>query len=106
MIATQNPIEYHGTYPLPEAQMDRFGMRFELGYVKQDQEVDILTEQNNSHPLDNIQACANKDDIVNLRRNISQIRVSAEIKHYIVNIIRATRNATGVLNGVCPVDHG
>ena len=102
VIATQNPIEYHGTYPLPEAQMDRFGMRFKLGYVKQDQEVDILTEQNNSHPLDNIQACANKDDIVNLRRNISQIRVSAEIKHYIVNIIRGSRNATGVLNGASP----
>ena len=102
VIATQNPIEYHGTYPLPEAQMDRFAMRFKLGYVNENHEVDILTEQNNSHPLNSIQACASKEDIVVLRKQISMVRLSDEIKHYIVNIIRSTRTAPGVLNGASP----
>jgi len=68
VIATQNPIEYHGTYPLPEAQMDRFAMRFELGYVNASQEVAILTEQNETHPLDHLRSCASKSDIVRLRQ--------------------------------------
>jgi MoxR-like ATPase len=102
VIATQNPIEYHGTYPLPEAQMDRFEMRFELGYVNQEQEVEILTEQNISHPIDSIKSCVSKDDIVELRHKISEIRVSPEIKNYIVTIIRNTRNTHGVLNGASP----
>ncbi|MGK0298779.1 MAG: MoxR-like ATPase, partial [Gammaproteobacteria bacterium] len=102
VIATQNPIEYHGTYPLPEAQMDRFAMRFELGYVSQEQEIEILTEQNISHPINSIKACVSKDDIVELRHKISGIRVSPEIKNYIVTIIRSTRNTHGVLNGASP----
>jgi len=92
VIATQNPIEYHGTYPLPEAQMDRFAMRFQLGYIEEDHEVQILTEQNKSHPIDSIRACASKNDILKLRERVSEIRISDEIKHYIVSIIRATRN--------------
>jgi MoxR-like ATPase len=102
VIATQNPIEYHGTYPLPEAQMDRFAMRFELGYVSEENEVQILTEQNASHPIDNLQACAAKPDIIRLRQEISTIRISEELKHYIVRIIRATRDVHGVLNGASP----
>lgn len=102
VIATQNPIEYHGTYPLPEAQMDRFAMRFELGYVNAVQEVSILTEQNASHPINHIRACASKDDIVRLRQQVSGIRVSEEIKHYIVSIVRETRSVHGILNGASP----
>jgi MoxR-like ATPase len=102
VIATQNPIEYHGTYPLPEAQMDRFAMRFELGYVNEDEEVAILTEQNSTHPINHIRPCANKDDIIRLRQQVSAIRVSEEIKHYIVSIVRETRNITGILNGASP----
>ncbi len=102
VIATQNPIEYHGTYPLPEAQMDRFAMRFELGYVNAAQEVDILTDQNDSHPINHIRPCAGKDDIVRLRQQVSAIRVSEEIKHYIVSIVRETRSVHGILNGASP----
>lgn len=102
VIATQNPIENHGTYPLPEAQMDRFAMRFELGYVNADEEVAILTEQNNTHPINHIRPCASKDDIVHLRQQVSAIRVSEEIKHYIVSIIRETRHIKGILNGASP----
>ena len=67
VIATQNPIEYHGTYPLPEAQMDRFAMRFHLGYVDIDQEIAILSEQNRRHPLDDLKACANREQVLFLR---------------------------------------
>lgn len=102
VIATQNPIEYHGTYPLPEAQMDRFAMRFDLGYVSDAHEVEILSEQSKSHPLDKIEACASRNDIMKLRKMISEIRISDELKHYIVDIVRATRSAPGVLNGASP----
>jgi len=102
VIATQNPIDYHGTYPLPEAQMDRFAMRMKLGYVEPYEELSILTEQNIRHPLDDIFACVNKSDVIAIKSQISSIRISEEIKHYIVTIIRATRKADGVLNGASP----
>jgi MoxR-like ATPase len=102
VIATQNPIEYHGTYPLPEAQMDRFAMRFNLGYVAADQEVAILSEQTHAHPLDALQPCVSRDDVVALRRQVADVRISEELKHYVVALIRATRAAPGVLNGASP----
>ncbi len=102
VIATQNPIDYHGTYPLPEAQMDRFAMRLKLGYVAHEEEVSILTEQNYMHPLAGITACVSKEDVIKIKEGISSIRISEEIKHYIVSIIRATRHAEGVINGASP----
>lgn len=102
VIATQNPIEYHGTYPLPEAQMDRFAMRFSLGYVNQDEEIAILEDQNNSHPLDRLEACINKTDVIKLKKQVTQIHISDEIKHYMVNLVRATRETEGILNGASP----
>ncbi len=102
VIATQNPIEFHGTYPLPEAQMDRFAMRFHLGYVEEGTEVQILSEQNKSHPLDAIEPCVTKAQAIELKRRISDIRISDEIKHYIVKLTRATRKADGVANGASP----
>lgn len=102
VIATQNPIEYHGTYPLPEAQMDRFAMRFELGYVNEQDEVLILTEQNETHPINLLQAVVTREQILQLRQQVTTVRVSEEIKHYIVRLIRATRDVPGVLNGASP----
>jgi MoxR-like ATPase len=102
VIATQNPVEYHGTYPLPEAQMDRFAMRFNLGYVNQDEEVTILENQNNSHPLEQLESCINKDDVIKLKKQITNVHISNEIKHYMVNLIRATRDTEGIINGASP----
>ena len=82
--------------------MDRFAMRFELGYVNAEEEVAILTEQNNTHPINHLRPCAQKADIVRLRQSVSSVRVSEEIKHYIVRIIRETRSVAGVLNGASP----
>jgi MoxR-like ATPase len=102
VIATQNPIEFHGTYPLPEAQMDRFAMRFHLGYVDAVREVTILSDQNRIHPLDELRPCATRADVLAMRTGLADIRVSDELKAYIVGLVRATRSAPGVLNGASP----
>ncbi len=102
VIATQNPIEFHGTYPLPEAQMDRFAMRFELGYVDQRHEVAILSEQNTAHPLDAIEACVSKEQVISLKSMSARIPISEELKDYIVRLSRATRDNPDVLNGASP----
>jgi len=95
VIATQNPIEFHGTYPLPEAQMDRFAMRFSLGYVSAEEEVSILTNQTTKA----INPCANQTDIHTLKQAAQAIRISEELKYYIVNLVRATRHMEGVQLG-------
>jgi MoxR-like ATPase len=102
VVATQNPVEFHGTYPLPEAQMDRFGLRFELGYVEAEQEVEILTDQREAHPLESLDACAEQDDVKTLQRAVPTMRISDEIKRYIVDIVAATRNAQGIKMGASP----
>ncbi|OGT71235.1 MAG: magnesium chelatase [Gammaproteobacteria bacterium RIFCSPLOWO2_02_FULL_56_15] len=102
VIATQNPIEFHGTYPLPEAQMDRFALRYGLGYVRPEDEVQILSEQTARHPLDGISACVSRTELLDLRTQAFGIRISEELKHYIVSLIRGTRNFAGVLLGASP----
>lgn len=102
VIATQNPIEFHGTYPLPEAQMDRFALRFELGYVSLNEEITILSEQNEKHPINSLSACVSRDDVVKVRKMVSSVRVSDEVKAYVVQLIRATRDYPDILNGASP----
>ena len=102
VVATQNPIEFRGTYPLPEAQMDRFAMQFELGYVSPAEEVVILTDQVHQHPLEQIAPCANEEDVLRLRRAATEIRISEELKRYIVDVVGATRGVSGVQLGASP----
>ncbi len=102
VIATQNPIEFHGTYPLPEAQMDRFAMRFKLGFVSAESEVMILSDQNKQHPIDALLPCISHEDVLTLKQSLHVIRISNELKRYIVDIIRATRNIKGVQHGASP----
>lgn len=102
VIATQNPVESHGTYPLPEAQMDRFAMRFKLGYVEIQQEVDILNQAQYQQQAITLAPCVNGNDIQQLQTTCQQIRVSEELKHYIVRLVAATRHAKGVQMGASP----
>ena len=102
VIATQNPIEFHGTYPLPEAQMDRFAMRFELGYVSRDAEVAILEAQQHQHPIDSLTACMGMDDVTRMRRAAHSIAMTQELKGYIVDLVAATRTHPGVQMGASP----
>ncbi len=102
VIATQNPVEFRGTYPLPEAQMDRFAMQFGLGYVDPEEEVAILADQAERHPLDALTACVSLEEVLALRRGVRHIRVSDEVKRYAVDLVRATRTAPGVQLGASP----
>jgi len=102
VIATQNPIEFRGTYPLPEAQMDRFAVQAQLGYVKAEEEVAILSAQSKRHPVDDLTPCVKLEDIVQLKEAVKDVRISEELKRYIVDIVNATRGAPGVQLGASP----
>ena len=102
VIATQNPVEFRGTYPLPEAQMDRFALRLSLGYVSLDEEIAIVASQGKRHPLDDISACVTADEVRALREQVKAVRVSDEMQRYIVGLARATRSAAGVQLGAGP----
>jgi MoxR-like ATPase len=102
VIATQNPVEFHGTYPLPEAQMDRFAMRFELGYVSADDELEILNAQQARHPLELLEPVIGPDDIRHIRKACANILITDELKRYIIELVAATRNHAGVQMGASP----
>ncbi len=102
VIATQNPIEARGTYPLPEAQMDRFAMQFRLGYISPENEVEILSNQMETHPIEKIRPCVAIEDIFSLKQQVKQVRVNPELKRYVVDIVSATRQADGVQLGASP----
>ena len=102
VIATQNPVEFRGTYPLPEAQMDRFAVQLSLGYVAPEEEVEILSAQAQRHPIDTLTACISIEDVLDVRRRATGVRMSDELKRYIVDLVRETRAATGVQLGASP----
>ncbi len=102
VIATENPVEFRGTYPLPEAQMDRFAMQFTLGYVSPAEEVAILTAQQHNHPLDDLKACVTLAEVLALKRVVENVRISEELKRYCVDLVAATRTAAGVQLGASP----
>ena len=102
VIATQNPVESRGTYPLPEAQMDRFALQFSLGYVSPQEEVAVLTDQKERHPIEDISACATVEDVLALKKQVKEVRISEELKRYIVDIVGGTRSVPGVQLGASP----
>ena len=102
VIATQNPVEFRGTYPLPEAQMDRFAVQLSLGYVAPEDEVAILSAQAQRHPIDTLTACVSIDDVLMVRRRAAAVRMSDELKRYAVDVVRATRAANGIQLGASP----
>jgi len=102
VVATENPIEFRGTYPLPEAQMDRFALRFNLGYVSAEEEVAILSAHENDPPLAAISACVTAAEVSFLKNTVKTMRISEELKRYIVSIVGATRTRPGVQLGASP----
>ena len=101
-IATQNPVEFRGTYPLPEAQMDRFAIRLKLGYLGIDDECAMLSAQQGSHPLDRLQPCISLDEFRTMRSAAQAVRISDEVRRYLVEIVAGTRAAPGVRLGASP----
>lgn len=91
VIATQNPVEFRGTYPLPEAQMDRFAMQCKLGYVSADDEARILADQRESHPIESMHPVLTREELLAISAASRKIRFSDELRHYAVSLVAATR---------------
>ena len=102
VMATQNPIELEGTFPLPEAQLDRFLMQIKLGYPSQKEEIAILERFQKEDPLERLQAVITPEEILNLQKERQKIDVSREINHYIVSLVKATRNSPLIRYGASP----
>lgn len=102
IISTQNPIEYEGTFPLPEAQMDRFMVRMSVGYPEPSEEIKMLNSQQKSHPINSIESISNNEEIKKSKEEIKDITVSDEVKNYIIRIINKTRNHKDLRVGASP----
>ncbi len=103
VIATQNPIEYQGTFPLPEAQMDRFTLSFSIGYPSEAEELQMLHRlENKGSNFRDLQPCLEINEIMELQRLCSQVRVDRSLQQYIVNLVRATRESEDITLGVSP----
>lgn len=102
VVATQNPSEHAGTYPLPEAQFDRFALRITLGYPDMASEVEILYSQNDSHPFDALETVATTDDLLRLQETVKTVRVERAVAEYIVRIVEGTRGDSRLRMGLSP----
>jgi MoxR-like ATPase len=102
VIGTQNPIEYEGTFALPEAQLDRFMLRLELGYPQPLEEVVILDEQKRIHPLEGISEVATVDELRQMQTGVREIYVDSAVSDYIVRLVNATRSHRDIYLGASP----
>lgn len=102
VLATQNPIEYEGTFPLPETQLDRFLLRLNLGYPSASDEITIMEDQQFAHPIEQLEPVATSDDIQVLQTVVKNIYVDDLVKQYIASLVEATRNHPAIYLGASP----
>ena len=102
VIATQNPIEYQGTYPLPEAQLDRFAIQLEIGYPEEEDELEILYSRQSANPVNDLTPAIHRDQVCQVQKEIEKVKIEKSVGHYIVKIIRATRSDIRVKPGASP----
>ena len=102
VLATENPVEYHGTYPLPEAQLDRFLVQLNLGYPDAASEVDILYAHATEHPLESLQPAMSAGDLIAIQRLVRQVEVHRDIARYLVAIVQKTREDVRLKIGASP----
>jgi MoxR-like ATPase len=102
VLATENPIEYEGTFPLPEAQLDRFLVRLSLGYPGRDNEIDVLMRQSQAHPLESLQQVVGVDELIAAQDAVKSVHVERLILEYIVSLVEASRNHDDVYLGASP----
>ena len=102
VLATQNPFEFEGTYPLPESQLDRFFLRMNLGYPTTEEGKQIIRDQKISHPIEDVQPVMRGPQVVELQNLVRHVTVSEQVLEYIVRIVEATRSHEAVLTGVSP----
>lgn len=102
VMATQNPIEYEGTYPLPEAQLDRFILKLKMGYPTIDEELLMLERRSGSDPLQHVQSVMTKAELIDIQSAVEQVHIAKNIQKYIINIVTMTRSHASVYLGVSP----
>ena len=102
VLATQNPVDFHGTYPLPESQLDRFLILLDLGYPQGDAEIDILQSHVRDHPLENLESVLTRHDVGRMQQQVRAIRMERSISRYVVDVAQATRQDTRLRLGVSP----
>jgi MoxR-like ATPase len=102
VLATQNPIEYEGTFPLPEAQLDRFLMRISIGYPSPSEEIRMIEAQQISHPVDSLQQAVSMEELREAQSAVRHVTVTAEMKRYILELVTATRRHEDVYVGASP----
>jgi len=102
VLATQNPIEYEGTFPLPEAQVDRFMMRIQLGYPTKANEIDVLSRQSDHHPIQDLQQVVSVEELVAAQQAVRSVYVDELVKGYIVDLVTTTRDHPDVYLGASP----
>jgi MoxR-like ATPase len=102
VLATQNPYEFEGTYPLPESQLDRFLMRIEIGYPDMEHEKKVLLSQTHEHPLANLTPVLSREDVLSIQKKVMEVRVDDSIIQYMLEITRKTRSNSKLEIGVSP----
>jgi MoxR-like ATPase len=102
VIATQNPIDHEGTFPLPEAQLDRFLMRFSLGYPNLDEELKMLDMLQRRHPVDDVQPVVPAEELVTAQRAVREVHVDEKVRRYLTQIVHQTRSCEDLSLGASP----
>ncbi|QDV48286.1 AAA family ATPase [Gimesia fumaroli] len=102
VLATQNPVDFHGTYPLPEAQLDRFLIHLQLGYPDTDHEIEILFAQSTEHPVDHLERVLNHEEVVQMQDQVKTVHVEQSVARYMIDLVNATRNDARLKLGVSP----
>jgi MoxR-like ATPase len=102
VIATQNPVEHHGTYPLPESQLDRFLMRIKMGYPSHETEKEILRKRANDDPLQSLKPVADVSEVLAMQEAVTQIKVDSSLQDYALDIVNRTRKSDQLALGVSP----
>jgi MoxR-like ATPase len=102
LLATQNPIDFEGTYVLPEAQLDRFMMKFSLGYPDEATEIKMIFSQTKGHPLDRLESVVTSDMILKLQQKVRELHMDEAVGEYVVSVVRKTREHPSVFLGASP----
>ncbi|MBY7142523.1 MoxR family ATPase [Virgibacillus sp. NKC19-3] len=102
VMATQNPIEYEGTYPLPEAQLDRFILKLKMGYPAFEEELEMLGRTSKNHPIETIDAVMSKEQLIAIQEEVKEVYIDKNVQHYIIHLVGNTRTNPSIYLGVSP----
>lgn len=102
VMATQNPIEYEGTYPLPEAQLDRFILKLNMGYPSFDDELEMLERTSENHPIESVAPVMSREELIGIQDEVKEVYIDKNVQQYIINLVTRTRKNSAIYLGVSP----